>query len=116
MGSYQDSGIVMVKLVIATVLPATMLVVFRLRSHPEVPTEPSAMAVPPLCVSIRNQEAVPVASALLSLVMLFAVMRPPGLASAAAPKLVALIVSWSSSVCVETARCRGRPAVSRRRC
>jgi hypothetical protein len=79
-----------------TTAPATMDTVLRLRSSPEVPTLPSAMAVPePL--KMRNQVAVPVLSADESLVMAAAVATD-GLAVVAAPNAVALNVRVASSV------------------
>ena len=72
---------------------ATMLVVVRFRSEPDVPTFPSTFAVPPEVV-MRNHVAVPVAFALESCVMAFRVRTP---AAAPAAK-VALQVSSASRV------------------
>lgn len=69
-----------------TVLPDVIAVVLKFRSAPEVPHSPSATSSAPVPVArIRKYPAVPVASALESLVMADAVIRPPGLASVAAP-------------------------------
>lgn len=63
----------MVKLVQETVAPDTMLVVFRLRSHPDVPTLPSMITVVPLDAYARNQAAVPVLAASVSELIVLAV-------------------------------------------
>ena len=66
----------MVRLVTDTAAPATMDVVDRIRSAPEVPTVPSTMRV--LLESVRlNHVAVPVLSADVSPVMELAVSTPP---------------------------------------
>lgn len=72
------------KAVIATVAPVVMVTLFRFKSEPDVPTEPSATRKP-VDLTIENQAAVP-PTALGSLVMGLAVMTP----AAAAPK--ALVV------------------------
>src|ERR1039457_1775280 len=64
---------VMVMLVTDTVAPMTMEVVFRFRSHPVVPTEPSITPVVPSDLYARNHAAVPVAAALVSETIGFAV-------------------------------------------
>src|ERR1035438_4728563 len=53
------SAWVMVRDVTDTVAPATIAVVFRFRSHPVVPTEPSITPVTPSDLYARNHAAVP---------------------------------------------------------
>src|ERR1039458_6400883 len=67
------SAWVMVRDVTDTVAPATIAVVFRFRSHPVVPTEPSITPVTPSDLYARNHAAVPVAAALVSETIGFAV-------------------------------------------
>ncbi len=82
-----------------TVEPDVMDTVLKLRSAPEVPTEPSATSSAPVPVAeIRKCPAVPVVSAEESSVMADAVMRPPGLASDAAPNAGSEKVRVASSV------------------
>src|ERR1039458_1364294 len=64
---------VMVRLVTDTVAPRTIAVVFRFRSHPDVPTEPSITPVNPSALYARNHAAVPGAAALVSETIGFAV-------------------------------------------
>src|ERR1039457_3353113 len=58
------SAWVMVRDVTDTVAPPTMFVVFRFRSHPVVPTEPSITPVTPSALYARNHAAVPPSAAL----------------------------------------------------
>src|ERR1039457_1752456 len=64
---------VMVMLVTDTVAPMTIEVVFRFRSHPVVPTEPSITPVTPSDLYARNHAAVPVAAAEVSETIVLAV-------------------------------------------
>lgn len=89
----------MTQLVQLIVLPEVNAVVLTIMSQVAVPTDPSQIAVPPDWVLIRNQAAVPVASALVSSVMALAVKTPED----AAGKLVADMVSVPSNVCAPTA-------------
>jgi hypothetical protein len=84
---------VTVAAVMLTVEPDVIDVVFRIRSAEAVPTVPCAVTVPPDCVKIRKNAAVPVASAEESDVIVFAVIRAPGFRSVAAGNEVADIVS-----------------------
>src|ERR1039458_7699237 len=63
----------MVRDVTDTVAPAAMFVVFRFRSHPVVPTEPSITPVTPSDLYARNHAAVPPSAALGSETIEFAV-------------------------------------------
>jgi hypothetical protein len=87
-------GAVIVNDVTATELPATMLVVFKFRSDPDVPTFPSSTWVVPSDLTSRNHVAVPVASADESDVIELRVRTPLDAEGAN----VALQVSSASSV------------------
>lgn len=75
--------------------PLTIVVEFRFRSAPLVETVPSHRTVVPFDCSTRNQVAVPLAFALASCVMLFAVATP----LLAAPKAGVPKVSSASRTC-----------------
>ena len=83
--------------VIATVAPETMLVVLRLISAPDVPTDISTIRVPPDVCSEANV-AVAVAAA-VALVIALAVATPPE----AAANAVALNGSVASTVLPDNA-------------
>ena len=85
---------VMVNEVTATLPPAVMLTLFRLRSDADVLTSPSTIAVEPAEFHSRKWEAVPLASADASEVIAFSVSTPPDEDGAN----VALHVSSASSV------------------
>src|ERR1035441_8867529 len=63
----------MVRDVTDTVAYWTIAVVFKFKSHPVVPTEPSITPVIPSALYARNHAAVPVAAALVSATIGFAV-------------------------------------------
>ena len=91
------------KLLMDTVAPAEMLVVSRFKSEPLVPQSPSMMKVLSLS-SILKKLAVPVASAVLSLVIEAAVIVPP----LAAPNAVVLKVRVAKRVPLIAAPVAGR--------
>jgi hypothetical protein len=83
------------------------VVVVTIMSVPEVPTVPWQTTVVPSVSSSRKKVAVPVASALASAVIALAVATP----AEAAPKAVADMGSWASSVLPESAALASAGAV-----
>ena len=87
-------GSVIVSAETSTCAPAVKLTELKFNSAPVVDTSPSHKAVVPSDLKMRNQPAVPVASAAESLVMAAAVITPPE----AAPKAVAFICNSATNV------------------